>query len=440
MAQDSNPPAAQIRPDELVDRRYRVHEQIGEGGFCTVFAAEHVGTGQAVALKVLHRVEEGGTARERFLREARVTASLRHPNTVRVFDVGETVGGALYLAMEMLRGPTLERALSERKAKGAVFGEAECIDLAVSILGSLDEAHRAGLVHRDLKPSNLVMCTAEDVGAPVDTLSQMHPKVLDFGIARTHDSSLTDDRSTLGTPAYMSPEQCLGRKVDQRSDLYSLAAVLWECVCGELLFIDDNPMTVMFGHAYHDPPDLAMHARVPLSDGFIAIMKKALLKHPSQRFATAAEMRHSLQSVVTVRTQHSRTALPEVQSPTDDMLAIPDAGQNNLQLAQTPQHGSELATRRNRDASDFSVVVQRELAAEDARDAIRNKRILLVGILISVAGILIFMFGQVVRSQSSPAIPPQPTSTPTMSAAPALPSTSAAKPATNVKEPGPTSP
>ena len=140
-----------IGPGVLVDRRYRVGSKLGEGGFCVVYSARHVGTEQAVALKVLRRIGQGAESRERFLREARVTASLRHAHTVRVFDVGETETGAMYLAMEQLQGPTLETALATRKDNGGVFNEAEAIDLAVQVLGSLDEAHRAGLVHRDLR-------------------------------------------------------------------------------------------------------------------------------------------------------------------------------------------------------------------------------------------------------------------------------------------------
>lgn len=187
--------------DELAGR-YRVGHALGRGGFGAVYTGEHLGTHQQVAIKMLSPPSsEGEVAREhheRFLREARITARLAHPNTVRVFDVGEAADGPLFLVMELLRGPTLEHVLSRLEEREQTMSELAAIHIALPVLGSLAEAHNAGLVHRDLKPAN-IMLRGVSGNEPV-------VKVLDFGCSRTIDSELTSDGIVLGTPGYMSPE------------------------------------------------------------------------------------------------------------------------------------------------------------------------------------------------------------------------------------------
>lgn len=219
----------------------------------------------------------------RFHKEASVTAALRHPNTVRVFDVGQAEVGALYLAMEHLHGSTLEEELRTLAEQGEVYGEKAALRIAEGVLRSLQEAHGAGLVHRDLKPGNIMLA---DVGE-----DEPQVKVLDFGIARTRDSSLTDEGTALGTPAYMSPEQCMGAALDGRSDLYSLGVILYRAVAGRCPFEDGNPLTVMYQATHVPAPSLAELARCDVSTGYVQLTHRALEKKADERFADARAMR-----------------------------------------------------------------------------------------------------------------------------------------------------
>ena len=295
---DTGAMTGELRTGDVIGGRYRVTGILGRGGFGAVFATEHTATGQAAAVKVLSSDTAlvGSEGVQRFLREARVTASLKHPNTIRVYDFGQTDRGVFFMAMELLKGPTLERVIDRLANLGSAMSEAQALDIALPILRSLTEAHAAGLVHRDLKPANLIL--AEVVGEPPVV------KILDFGIARNHDSSLTSVGTALGTPTYMSPEQGRGGKLDGRSDLYSVGCILHNCVTGSPPFEDANPMLLIMQHQLRPPPDLRECAKVPVSDAFIAAVTRAMAKTPQERFADAIAMRAALDAV--------RAALPGV--------------------------------------------------------------------------------------------------------------------------------
>jgi len=278
-----------VKPGDVVAGRYRIIGLLGRGGFGAVCSAEHTGTGQAVALKYL-AIDPASTDDDvvkRFFQEARITSSLRHANTVRVFDFGQSDNGALYMAMERLHGPTLEQVLRDHQNAGTVMTETQAIDLAIPITRALGEAHSASLVHRDLKPANLMLAEVPNDDPIV--------KVLDFGIARAKDSSLTGGNKSLGTPAYMSPEQCMGTEIDGRADLYSLGIILFRCVTGRLPFNDANPLTLMYMHNAAPLPDLRSLAKTPLSDAFVALVQRALAKSADERFADARAMRTALE-------------------------------------------------------------------------------------------------------------------------------------------------
>ena len=283
--------ATQVHEGDVVDGRYRVTGVLGRGGFGAVYSAEHTGTQQKIALKMMLPGAGADDAEvRRFYREAQVTANLKHQNTVRVFDVGQTKEGALYIAMELLHGPTLEKVLKDRSNEGTVMTELETVKMGIPILKALHEAHSQRLVHRDLKPANIMLADSGDDEPIV--------KVLDFGIARAQDSSLTGAGTALGTPAYMSPEQCQGGELDGRSDLYSLAVIMYRCVCGQPPFNDRNPLTIMFNHAQAAVPSIAENARTPVSAGFIQVLNRALAKSRDDRFASSRDMRAAMERLL----------------------------------------------------------------------------------------------------------------------------------------------
>lgn len=281
--------ATSYKPGDVVAGRYRVRGVLGKGGFGAVYSGEHLGTHQVVAIKMLavDPREVDDNIKRRFLQEARITASLGHPNTVRVFDVGQAEDGPLFLVMELLRGPTLEQVLRRQEERGEVMTDLQAIDLAIPILRSLAEAHEAGLVHRDLKPANVMLAVVSG-DDPV-------AKVLDFGLARASDSSITGEGKSLGTPAYMSPEQCQGGEVDGRSDLYALGVMLFRCLAGRLPFVAPKPLALMYMHANEPPPDLAELAPRAVHPGLCAAILRSLAKTREARFAHAQEMREVLE-------------------------------------------------------------------------------------------------------------------------------------------------
>ena len=283
--------ALSYEPGDVIGDRYRVTGTLGRGGFGAVYAAEHTETGHAVAVKLL-TVDPDGVSDDvvrRFYREARMTARLTARETVRVFDVGQTAGGPMFLAMELLRGLSLEQLLRQLAVSGTQMTEAEAIDIAIPILKSLAEAHKAGLVHRDLKPANIMIARVGDDDSIV--------KVLDFGIARTGDSSLTGQGNALGTPGYMSPEQVRALDLDGRSDLYALGCVLFRCVTGELPFEHSDPFAQAFMHVTKDVPDPQALRDVPLSLGFHTCLMRCLAKEPEGRYSDARALRHALEAV-----------------------------------------------------------------------------------------------------------------------------------------------
>jgi len=274
-------------PGDMVAGRYRVTGVLGRGGFGAVYSGEHLGTQQPVAIKMLTSHEQDGDAAQRFYREARITAKLSHPNTVRVFDVGQEEGGPLYLVMELLNGMSIEQLLVKLTELRRPMTEAEALAFADPVLRSLAEAHAAGLVHRDLKPAN-VMLHCVNGAAMV--------KVLDFGCSHTQDSQLTSEGLVIGTPGYMSPEQCRGEAVDARSDLYALAVILYRAVTGRLPFEDSSPLTLMYRHANDVVPDPREVSMQEISPAFAKLLMQGLAKAPQDRFADATAMRKALES------------------------------------------------------------------------------------------------------------------------------------------------
>lgn len=280
-----------LDPGTLVDGRYRILELLGEGGMGAVFRVEHVRMGKIMALKILRReLAHDPDLIVRFEQEARIVSRLSHPNTVSVFDFGELPDHGLYMAMEFVPGKDLHTVLS---LDGRVK-EPRALGIAIQVLHSLGEAHDAGIIHRDVKPANVMLIATREGGDFV--------KVVDFGIAKLADPKRTGPRITgatgdafVGTPEYVSPEQARGERLDARSDLYSLAALLFEITTGAPLFDGPTAMAIVSRHLTDPAPSAREVApEAELSEGFDTILQKALAKDPEARFQSADEMRRAL--------------------------------------------------------------------------------------------------------------------------------------------------
>ena len=251
---------------DLIDGRYRLIRHLQRGGTGTVYLGEHIHVGRSVAVKILRAALAGETrVAERFAREARIISGLEHPHTLKLFDFGWLDDGRPYLVTEFLDGETL----AERLERGPL-SVADAVRVMMAILGALNEAHAKGIVHRDLKPSNVFLQSTSD-GERV--------RVLDFGIARQGMSTtLTEPGMIMGTPTYMSPEQSLRDDIDGRSDLYSLGAILFECVTGRPPFIAPHPQTLILKHALMPAPrlsDVADGLPVELEDAVASLLEKS---------------------------------------------------------------------------------------------------------------------------------------------------------------------
>jgi serine/threonine-protein kinase len=245
-----------MQDGQIFQQRYRIQREVGRGSFGIVYAADDLQSGQTVAIKILLpwvRGDEG--LRHRLKREARLTRMLASPHAVRIFDLDETPDGDLFIVMEFLDGQELNMLLAR---EGRLKPE-RAVEIGRQALEALGEAHRLGVIHRDVKPHNIFICRGGSGGDQV--------KVLDFGIAKvagTGDGSglmettrLTAPGNILGTPAYMSPEQCRGEALTAASDFYSLGVVLYEMATGHVPFHDNNPVQVLMLHNMQPVPPLS---------------------------------------------------------------------------------------------------------------------------------------------------------------------------------------
>jgi eukaryotic-like serine/threonine-protein kinase len=271
---------------------YEVQRLIGEGGMGAVYIAQHTVIGRKCAIKVLRREfsEDEGLV-SRFMNEARAAAAIGHPNIVDVVDVGNLPDGTPYMMMEFLVGEDL----SKRLAKGRLPLET-AIQIALQAASAIGAAHEKGIVHRDLKPENLYL-VPDPISPGYDRV-----KVLDFGIAKlrgdlTGGSVKTKTGSLLGTPQYMSPEQCRGIPdgIDHRSDIYSFGIILYEMMCGSPPFVSEGLGDILLMHLTQ-LPDAPSLRNPELPDWMEKILLKALEKNSSDRFQSMAEFIAALES------------------------------------------------------------------------------------------------------------------------------------------------
>jgi serine/threonine protein kinase len=270
-----------------IDQRYRVEALLGEGGMGLVYRVTHTRLNKALAIKVLRRENTGDPeAVARFRREAESASAIGNQHIVDISDFGTLVDGSTYFVMECLEGVDLIDAIDVAQR----MPEDRAIHIALQLCRALGAAHDAGIIHRDLKPENVFLIHRND--------TEDFVKVLDFGIAKVANGPkrLTRAGEVLGTPHYMSPEQCEGDNVDHRTDIYALGVLLYEMVTGHVPHDADTMMGILTKHMYEDP--IPPKLRVPqVSAELEQVIMRCLEKKPEQRYQTMTEIEDDLRRV-----------------------------------------------------------------------------------------------------------------------------------------------
>jgi serine/threonine-protein kinase len=264
--------------------RYQVEKELGKGAMGVVYQGKDPKIGRVVAIKTMalsqeFEADELVEVKERFFREAETAGRLSHPNIVTIYDAGEE-HDLCYIAMELLKGKDL---IPYTKPDNLLPVD-KVVSIVARVADALGFAHKQNIVHRDIKPGNIMYEPESD-----------SPKVTDFGIARITDSSKTKTGMVLGTPSYMSPEQLSGKKVDGRSDLFSLAVSLYQLLCGALPFVGDSMAQLMFKIANEPATDI-LSVRPDLPPALVAFLDKAMAKDADQRYQTGDEFAAALRA------------------------------------------------------------------------------------------------------------------------------------------------
>ena len=284
-----------VSPEEaagtVIDGRYRLIAEIGAGGMGRVYEAEHMFLRRRMALKLL-RGGQGSEAAARMVQEATLAGQVPHPAIVRVFDCADLGGGRVYVAMELLRGETLEQAL-RRPGRAA-----EILPWLADVARGLAAAHRVGVVHRDVKPANILLAR-EEAGA-------VQAKLLDFGVAKLLPGAggsggvQTEAGAVLGTPYYLAPEQARGAALDGRADLYGLGVIMYEALTGALPFVGEGFMAIL-AQQLHTPPldprQAAPERGIP--DGVALLTMRLLAKDPVARPADGDAVAEAIAALLT---------------------------------------------------------------------------------------------------------------------------------------------
>lgn len=286
-------------------------EKLGAGGMSVVYKARQILVDRIVAVKVL--LNPGGEdGQKRFQKEAKLTSTLEHPNIVKIISFGVSHDGQLYLVMEYLDGLSLQEELKRNGPPTLKRFQ----EVFLPALAALEKAHGLGLIHRDIKPGNIMLCKTETGAETV--------KLVDFGIAKVFGESkaqqLTKSDVLLGSPTYMSPEQCLGQPLDSRSDLYSLACVMYETLCGEPPFSGQTALDIMLKHSSEPPPSVSeLSRKIDIRKELASVTLWGLAKDPAQRPQTASQfaskLNQALESITLDKAPMLKTPAGNVSGP-----------------------------------------------------------------------------------------------------------------------------
>lgn len=346
------------RPDPLLGtnlaNKYKIMDKIGEGGMGSVYRAMQQPIDRPVAVKVLlNKLIDDDMAIRRFEQEARAVSKIQHPNTVTIYDYGQTDDGRFYLVMEFLKGRTLTELLRE---KGPVDSHLSC-HVIRQVCASLGDAHSAGIIHRDLKPDNIFLTS---VGSDSNFV-----KVLDFGVAKLADNeagaTLTQTGMIFGTPKYMSPEQAEGKQIDFRADIYAIGVMLYELLTGRPPFLADTAVALLLKHISQPPPEFErIRADLNVPAQLEAITMKALAKNVDERYLTvedlAAELSQFMSGMSTGQVQAVGAAtyplpvspamptevVPNQREPATSGIKPPQAVPTNISLGVNPNDAASL--------------------------------------------------------------------------------------------------
>lgn len=293
---------------QTLEDRYLVKGHLGRGGMGVVYRVEHLMMKKELALKLLlPGLGQSGEIAARFEREAEAAARLSHANIISVTDFGKLADGRLFMAMELLHGPSLADVIGAGEARRSL-GVTRSLHIARQILRALEHAHRAGVVHRDLKPDNIVLVEQD---GDVDTV-----KLLDFGIAKlssgdgNNEQALTQAGLIYGTPEYLSPEQALGEPADARADLYAVGIILYEMLAGQRPFRADSKLALVSMHITEQAiPVVDAAPDVEIPHVISAAVERAMAKSRDERWQDAAAFLDALDPQRTAREERATTVV-----------------------------------------------------------------------------------------------------------------------------------
>jgi serine/threonine-protein kinase len=396
---------------------YRVLSLLGEGGMGAVYLAEHPGIGRRVAVKVLHKQFSGDEQLlGRLLNEARAANAIRHPNIIEILDSGMREDGVPYLVMELLEG----ESLGARIRRVGALPLTDAVSFTLQTASALGAAHKKGIVHRDLKPDNLfiVQSNMDESGRITDSPMAERMKVLDFGIAKLQmpqpgDSVKTRTGTLMGTPIYMSPEQCRGTKtVDHRSDVYSLGVILYEMLVGQTPFVSDGFGELVNMHL-NVPPPSPRASRPEVSPQLDAIVLKMLAKNPEDRYPDMASLTSAIRLAAGAPFSVHRSS-PD--------LAARDIANAPTQAADAVAHAPDSGRAAKAQVTTFRTSTGEVGPTVTPRSGSRSK-LALAGVAVAALGGGAFFVLGGAKPDPAPVVVPKPASPPPAAplAAPAAP-------------------